>query len=99
MESFNLKMDQLSVAIRECLMCGDEIEPAINESEYAPESRCVLCERRMVETWHELLEALDYLLKETVDSDLEYGIELTEGEHQARDKALEIIARAIGKAA
>lgn len=80
-------------------MCGDEIEPTINPSEYAPEVRCVLCEQRMVETWHELLESLDYLLRETVDKDLEYGIELTEGEHQARDKALEIIARATAKAA
>jgi len=47
----------------------------------------------------ELLEALDYLLEQTVDMDLKYGILLTEGEEDARAKALAIIAKAKGGAA
>ena len=43
----------------------------------------------------ELLEALDFLLKQTVDSDLEYGIELTEGEREAHENALAAIARTV----
>lgn len=45
----------------------------------------------------ELLEALDYLLEMTVDQDLKYGIELTEGEEDARQKALAAIAKARGE--
>ena len=41
-----------------------------------------------------LLEALDYLLQQTVDQDLKYGIGLSEGEQDARDKALAVIAQA-----
>ncbi len=47
--------------------------------------------RRMVP---ELLEALDYLLRETVDMDLKYGIGLSEGEKAARAMALAAIAKA-----
>jgi hypothetical protein len=43
-----------------------------------------------------LLDALDCLLKQTVDKDLAYGIELTEGEREARDKALFAIGSANG---
>jgi hypothetical protein len=39
-----------------------------------------------------LLEALDYLLAQTVDQDLACGIELSEGEEDARAKALAAIA-------
>ncbi len=42
----------------------------------------------------ELLEALDYLLAQTVDQDLKYGIALTEGEEHAQAKALAAIALA-----
>jgi hypothetical protein len=42
----------------------------------------------------ELLEALDYLLEQTVDQDLKYGIELSEGEEDARQRALAVIAKA-----
>jgi hypothetical protein len=42
----------------------------------------------------ELREALDYLLTQTVDQDLKYGIGLTEGEQDARAKALAALARA-----
>ena len=46
-----------------------------------------------------LLEALDYLLAQTVDMDLKYGITLSEGEEDARAKALSAIADATGRAA
>jgi hypothetical protein len=42
----------------------------------------------------QLVEALDYLLQQTVDMDLKYGIDLTEGEQDARAKALSAIAKA-----
>ena len=42
----------------------------------------------------ELREALDYLLEQTVDQDLKYGIGLSEGEVDARAKALAAIAKA-----
>lgn len=43
----------------------------------------------------ELIEALDFLLRETIDMDLKYGIALSEGEEEARGKALAAIARAV----
>jgi len=43
----------------------------------------------------ELIEALDYLLEQTIDRDLKYGINLSEGEADARAKALAAIARAV----
>jgi hypothetical protein len=46
-----------------------------------------------------LLESLDYLLQQTVDMDLKYGITLSEGEEDARQKALAAIAEATGRAA
>lgn len=42
----------------------------------------------------ELLDALNYLLEQTVDMDLKYGIGLSEGEEDARAKALAVIAEA-----
>lgn len=45
----------------------------------------------------ELGEALDYLLQQTIDQDLNYGIGLTEGEQDARKKALAAIAKARGE--
>ena len=44
-----------------------------------------------------LLEALDYLLEQTVDMDLKYGIGLSEGEEEARANALAAIAEAKGE--
>lgn len=54
---------------------------------------------RLIAAAPDLLEALDYLLAQTVDQDLEYGIALTEGELEAREKALAAIANATGSAA
>jgi hypothetical protein len=43
----------------------------------------------------ELVEALHYLLQQTVDMDLKHGITLSEGEEEARAKALSAIASAV----
>ncbi|OWK35436.1 hypothetical protein [Fimbriiglobus ruber] len=43
-----------------------------------------------------LVEALNYLLEQTVDQDLKHGITLSEGEEDARTKALAVIAEAAG---
>ncbi len=51
---------------------------------------------RLIAAAPDLLEALDELLRETVDMDLKYGIELSEGEELARAKALAAIAKATG---
>lgn len=48
---------------------------------------------RCLSTHEELCEALDYLLAQTVDMDLKHGIGLTEGEQDARRKALAAIAK------
>jgi hypothetical protein len=42
----------------------------------------------------ELMEALAYQLEQTVDMDLKHGIRLSEGEQDARSKALAVIAKA-----
>lgn len=50
--------------------------------------------RRLIAAAPELLEALDYLLEQTVDMDSKYGIGLSEGEEDARAKALAAIEKA-----
>ncbi len=52
---------------------------------------------RLIAAAPELLEALNYLLEQTVDMDLKYGIELSEGEEDARNQALAAIAKASGE--
>ena len=44
-----------------------------------------------------LLEALNHLLEQTVDMDLEHGVTLSEGEEEARAQAMEAIAEATGE--
>lgn len=51
---------------------------------------------RLIAAAPELLSALDELLTQTVDMDLAYGIELTEGEQEAREHALSAIEKACG---
>lgn len=45
----------------------------------------------------ELLEALEYLLDQTIAQDAAYGIELTEGEEEAASMARAAIAKAKGE--
>lgn len=52
---------------------------------------------RLVAAAPELFEALHYLLEQTVDADLKYGIELSEGEADARAKALAVFAKISGE--
>jgi hypothetical protein len=49
---------------------------------------------RLIAAAPDLLAALDYLLEQTVDMDLKHGIELTEGETEAREQALAAIKKA-----
>jgi hypothetical protein len=55
--------------------------------------------RRLIAAAPDLLEALDYLLQQTVDMDLKYGIGLSQGEEDARTKALAAIAKSNGRPA
>ncbi len=55
-------------------------------------------EGRLRQAAPKLADALDYLLGQTVDMDLEYGIGLTEGEADARERALAALAEARGEA-
>lgn len=57
----------------------------------SPEQQDANC--RLIAAAPDLLEALDYLLEQTVDMDLRHGIALSEGEAEAREKALAAIAK------
>ena len=48
---------------------------------------------RLIAAAPELWDALDSFLEQTVDMDLAYGIELTEGEKEARAKALAVFEK------
>lgn len=48
--------------------------------------------------YESVLSALDHLLEQTVDQDLKHGITLTEGEAEARKKAIAALADARGQA-
>ncbi len=41
---------------------------------------------------NKMVEVLDYLLEQTIDQDLKHGVTLTEGEEDARQRALAVIA-------
>ncbi len=62
------------------------------------EGECGPCEYQRYRTQPALLAALDCLLEQTVDMDLAFGIELTEGEALAREQALSAIGNAYGNA-
>jgi hypothetical protein len=76
-----------------CATCGNEIVFSVNDSHFR-EGECEACECRRYRTQPALVESLDYLLQQTVDMDLCDGIELTEGEKAAREKAIAAITAA-----
>lgn len=79
-----------------CKTCGCEIVETINDSNFR-DGECNACEYQRYCSQPDLLEALEYLLQQTVDMDLSHGIGLTEGEQEARDKAIAAISKATGK--
>ncbi len=81
--------------------CLDAFNAAINARErfygrpnYPNEKPAVPPDSQPVTLLDEMRQALDYLLQQTVDQDLKYGITLTEGEEDARQRALAVIAKA-----
>jgi hypothetical protein len=73
-----------------CRTCGSEIVETVNDSVFG-DGECNGCEYDRYKSQPALCEALDYVLDQTVDQDLAFGIELTEGEAEAREKALAAI--------
>jgi len=60
----------------------------------SPQDRRAATENQEIPDFaHELLSALDYLLEQTVDMYLQHGFDLSEGEADARAKALAVIAK------
>lgn len=53
---------------------------------------------RLIVAAPELVEALAYLLEQTIEQDERFGIALTEGEQEAADKARALLARINGEA-
>ncbi len=80
---------------------GDGYDLARSDTFWMPEQGdpipATLAAMRLMVSAPKLLEALDYLLAETVDMDLKYGITLSEGEEDARAKALSAFAEATGR--
>jgi len=81
-----------------CKTCGSEIVETVNET-FFRDCECGPCEYRRYRSQPALLAAIEYLLKQTVEMDLAHGIALTEGEKEARGKALAAITQAHGNAA
>lgn len=79
-----------------CKTCGSEIVESVNDGVFRG-GECDFCERLRYESQPVLLEALDDLLRQTVDLHLECGIELTKREKVARARALAAIATACGQ--
>jgi hypothetical protein len=76
-----------------CKTSGSEIVETVNDSLFG-DGECDGCEYRRYKTQPQLLEALDCLLEQTIDMQLADGIVLTDGERDARRKALAAIAQA-----
>lgn len=79
-----------------CKTCESEIVETVNDSVFG-DGECNECEYQRYRSQPDLLEALDYLLDQSLDQDLAYGIKFTEGEQQARKMALKAFAKADGK--
>ena len=54
-------------------------------------------EHEMTRNEQRLCDALNHLLEQTVDADLAHGIELTEGEMDARARAIRLIDEVTGE--
>ena len=64
-----------------------------SSDEYSPEG---LANARLIAAAPELLEALQYLMSQTIEMDEKYGVALSEGEHEAALLARAAIAKAKG---
>lgn len=81
--------------IGHCKTCGSEIVETVNDSVFG-DGECNACEYLRYKSQPDLLEALDDLLAETLDNDLAQGIELSDKEEYAREKALAAFKKADG---
>jgi hypothetical protein len=80
-----------------CKTCGGEIVELVNESLFG-EGQCEPCEYDRYKLVNEAIEALDYLLEQTLDRELAAGNELDDREEDARDRALAVLNKANGTA-
>lgn len=77
------------------MVSRSEFKSAIEYSVLGPAQKRTIqdyadeCEQFIVK----LKDALHYLLEQTVDQDLKHGIDLTEGEADARQHALAVLAQ------
>lgn len=79
---------------RDCVLMGNAVN---NEGELYDDSvENLTAILAMQDRYAEMLAALEYLLEQTIGQDQQYGIELTEGEAIAEQKALAAIAKAKG---
>jgi hypothetical protein len=86
----------VSVTVKDYDVPDDAGDRPFTESEYGgsrePPQLDAECGRLDADV-AELVECLSYVIEQTVDQDLKYGIGLTEGEKDARQQALALIAR------
>jgi hypothetical protein len=93
-------MTSASTSSALCILCGEHPrDPTSKTCEECAANAVDILERNahIIASYQELRDALDYLLEQTVDQDLAYGIELTEGEREARGKALAALAKTAGE--
>lgn len=74
------------------------IDEYLMQGGYAPgiDAETLEREAHIVAAAPDLLAALEYLLEQTIGQDQQYGVELTEGEAIAEQKALAAITKAKG---
>ena len=92
----DLIADLLHYAVQQGLDVGNLMQRACGHFGYELlEEACRGATKPAAGIVSSLVEALHVLLEQTIDRDLKYGISLTEGESEARAKALEAIAAAV----
>lgn len=78
-----------------CVLMGNAVN---NEGELYDDSvENLTAILAMKDSYAEMLAALEYLLEQTIGQDQQYGVELSEGEAIAEQKALAAIAKAKAK--